>query len=599
MGQKDMRRYRIVFFCSFFLSHLSLAQPIRFGNEWINPAQAYYKIPIAAPGRYRISATDLTRAGISLNSLNISEMQLIRRGREVPILVSAQANNPFTETDFIEFSGERNDGVLDSALYRPPARQPHPHYSLFSDTATYFLTWRLDGKPGLREPIAPATKPVWVWADDLRLFTTDYPAGNIYPPGTTYANGAILSSYDIGEGWTGPMFNAGLSHNQVITLTNVVSTTDASPQIEVLLMGRGLGNHRADVLANGRLLGTLTWADNETARLTADLLPTDFSANNASLSLTLTVQNGAESAPISVSYWRVRYPQQPPATTLILPVPALQKTVFQDFTGKSPKYIIITHPALQQAVGNSKNPVRDYAAYRASVAGRRFDTLTVAVPDLFDQFSFGERSPLAIRRFLDFILAKQPAKHPVFVFLIGQSRDPQGVRKNANAPLLDLVPNAGWPGSDVLLVDGLADKTRNQTPENVPAVAIGRLNASQPQQVLDYLEKIREHEAPDTANAWRRRVLHLSGGRSADELVRFRGYVDDFAAVAQKLPLSATVTTLGKQTDDLVEVLPAVPDIVNRGVALLTMFGHSSLDVALPATTHAAMPTGAATRLCW
>ena len=562
-------------FCGF----CGLAQSARFGNEWIVPAQTYYKISVVAPGRYRITHADLTRVGIAPGSLIPNGLQLFRRGQELPVTVSVGSDGRFTETDFIEFDGQRNDGATDSSLYRSPARQPHPHYSLFSDTAAYFLTWRLDGKPGLRQPPAPATPPAWVWADDLRLFTTDYPAGTIYPPGATYATAAILSSYDIGEGWTGSVINAGQAHNQVFTLTNVVSATEVSPQIDLLLMGRSVGNHRADVSANGRLLGTLTWADNQTARLTATLLPTDFLVSSAGLSLTLTVQNGPESAQVSVSYQRVRYPQQPPAAVPVLPVPALQRIVFQDLSGAKPNYVIVTQPALQQPVGSSKNPVRDYAAYRASAAGGGFDTLTATITDLFDQFSYGERSPLAIRRFADFMLAKQPANRPVFLFLVGQSRDPQGVRKNANAPLLDLVPNAGWPGSDILLVDGLTGNARHQTPENVPAVAIGRLNANQPQQVLDYLNKIREYETPDTVSVWRRRVLHLSGGRSADELVRFRGYVDGFSQEISKPPLSATVTTLSKQTDEPVEILPVV-DPINRGVGLLTLFGHSSLDVA-------------------
>lgn len=567
--------------CLLFVLHGfgGLAQPARFGNEWIDPAQTYYKISVAVPGRYRITHADLTRAGIAPGSLIPNGLQLFRRGQELPVTVSVGSDGRFGETDFIEFDGQRNNGATDSSLYRPPARQPHPHYSLFSDTAAYFLTWRLDGKPGLRQPPAPAMPPAWVWADDLRLLTTDYPAGNIYPPGATYANGAVLSSYDTGEGWTGSIINAGQAHNPGFTVANVVSTTEASPQIEVLLMGRGFGNHRAEVFANGRLLGTLTWADNQTARLTAALLPTDFLVSTAGSSLTLTVQNGPESAPVSVSYWCVRYAQQPPVSVPVLPVPALQRVFFQDLSGAKSNYLIVTHPALQQRVGSSKNPVLDYATYRASVAGGGFDTLTVNVTDLFDQFSYGERSPLAIRRFVDFVGAKQPANRPVFLFLIGQSRDPQGVRKNANGPLLDLVPNAGWPGSDVLLVDRLTGNAQHQTPENVPTVAIGRLNANQPQQVLDYLNKIREYEAPDTVSAWRRRVLHLSGGRSADELVRFRGYVDGFSQEISKPPLSATVTTLGKQTDEPVEILPVV-DPINRGVGLLTLFGHSSLDVA-------------------
>jgi len=138
---------------------------------------------------------------------------------------------------------------------------------------------------------------------------------------------------------------------------------------------------------------------------------------------------------------------------------------------------------------------------------------------------------------------------------------------------LDLVPNGGWPGSDALLVEGFNGETRD-----VPALPVGRLNTDNPQTVLNYLAKVREYEGNTRLQLWRKTMLHLSGGRSADELSRFRNFVDDFSTVAQRAPLGAFVHTRSKQTDEPVETIP-IADVVNSGLGMITVFGHSGLDV--------------------
>ena len=97
--------------------------------------------------------------------------------------------------------------------------------------------------------------------------------------------------------------------------------------------------------------------------------------------------------------------------------------------------------------------------------------------------------------------------------------------------------------------------------------------------MLDYLNKVREHENVTEPALWRKNVLHLSGGRSADELRLFRAYTDDFQRVVEKQYAGARVTTLSKQTDNPVETLP-VAQLINQGFGMISMFGHSSLDVA-------------------
>jgi hypothetical protein len=160
-----------------------------------------------------------------------------------------------------------------------------------------------------------------------------------------------------------------------------------------------------------------------------------------------------------------------------------------------------------------------------------------------------------------------------YVLLLGRSRSPQIVRQLANARDQDMVPSAGWPDSDIALGMGL-DPAR----PDVPLVPIGRVNASNPQQVWDYLQKVKQHEAAAPAEPWRKNVLHLSGGRSAEELLRYRSFVDDYAKLIDSSGVAPRLRTISKQNTELVQRFDIAPQI-NQGVALMTLFGHSSLNI--------------------
>ena len=108
-----------------------------FGNEWINFAQQYYKIPVAQRGIHRLTYQDLQRAGLPLATIDPRRMQVFHRGVEQAVFIAGEGDAFFNETDYVEFYGEGNDGTLDAGLYRPATAQPHPHYNNYSDT-TYF-----------------------------------------------------------------------------------------------------------------------------------------------------------------------------------------------------------------------------------------------------------------------------------------------------------------------------------------------------------------------------------------------------------------------------------------------------------------------------
>ena len=257
------------------------------------------------------------------------------------------------------------------------------------------------------------------------------------------------------------------------------------------------------------------------------------------------------------------------------PVASIQPVTFTNWTNRRPTYLIITHEALMQPAVGTSNAVRSYAAYRASSAGGGHDTLTVTMQQLFDQFSYGERHPLAIRRFADYLLRQGvgSAKKPQFLLLLGRSRSTPGVRRNPKQTTLDLVMSYGFPGSDVIFTAGL-----NGFPTDVPALMTGRVNAGTPQEVVDYLNKVIEYESGTADAFWRKNLLHLSGGETPAEAGQFRRLVDGYRDQVVASSLGARVTTFAKQTGNSVESIN-MAKAVNEGIGLMTFFGHSGLDV--------------------
>ncbi len=165
------------------LAHFSAKAQTPYGNEWLNPSQTYLRIGTTQNGWYRLNAADLRKQGLDLSKIPAQSLQLFRRGQEVAIQVQGEEDGRLDSLDYVEFYGQRNDGWLDTLLYVSPELMPHPHYSLYSDTATYFLTWRTDGEPGRR--IAQVS------SNSVSAATTHHQETILQVQANEYAAGAI------------------------------------------------------------------------------------------------------------------------------------------------------------------------------------------------------------------------------------------------------------------------------------------------------------------------------------------------------------------------------------------------------------------------
>jgi hypothetical protein len=251
---------------------------------------------------------------------------------------------------------------------------------------------------------------------------------------------------------------------------------------------------------------------------------------------------------------------------------------FRNLIGQSSDFLIVTHRNLRKPSSSYGDPVLAYAAYRNSATGGGYDTLVVNIDELYNQYSFGEKNPVAIYNFLK---TYYPVHKPDFLLLIGRAMGIfSSVRvENTNVfyrqrpsafSFQDLIPPAGFPYADNNYGIGL-----NPEYPEVPAIAIGRIPARTPNEVSHYLEKVKEKDATGILDDWQKTIIHLSGGVTAFELTRFYGFLNGFKAIAEGPYLGGEVITYRKRSNSTIELIDISADI-NRGTNLITFFGHGA-----------------------
>ena len=606
------------------------------GHEWINFSQPYYKIPVGRDGIYRLTSAGLQAAGFPASTVDPTRIQLFHRGTEQAIYVEGESDLVFDDSDFIEFYGRKNDGTLDSQLYKTPSLQPHSYYNLYSDTTSYFLT--IGSLPGKRMSFFYEENTGGIPAETYHFDEKIDVRIDQYAPGIDFGN-VQETSYGLGEGWTGRqiVLNGFIDY----TFTNIVQGVPSGglPSIEVLLVGRGPTTHLAEIYAGAaqRLIAAGSVVGFATTKISQEITWTDIdAAGNLVVRVKVVGGGDASNQPrISASYIRLKYPQQPDVAgaaekKFILPVnasgksyielqnpstglrlfdvtdpanlvrigttgtstlnaivpsnnsqriifasntpitPAIKLVSFRQINPSQHNYIIITHPLLRKPGLAYADPVKAYAEYRASVEGGSYDTLVVNIQQLYDQFSYGESTPLAIFHFMKFL---DGVNRPKYLLLIGKGLDVnyryyRNPGNSAFATRKDLVPSAGYPGADMFFTAGLAGTTHE------PAVPTGRISTTSPAGVAAYLNKVKEMEALPYNSLWRKNILHLSGGIAEGEPELFKGYMEEFQIKAEDYYLGGQVTAIAKYSRELEEI--NIAEQVNKGLNLVNYFGHSS-----------------------
>ncbi|MEQ9467792.1 MAG: C25 family cysteine peptidase [Ekhidna sp.] len=601
------------------------------GNEWIDFTQSYYKIKIGKDGFYRVTQSELQAVGFPLSTVPASRIQLFRRGQEVAINVNTNGDGTL---NYFEFYGERNNGESDSPLY-DPGDQPHTFYNLFSDTASYFLTYKLGSGTGKRMAFSSdknasgLTPEPYHLEDTLQLFTSNYAPGIKFGSGSSFS----LSKYDNGEGWTGDYQSKNAFKNFSFLLENYVSS-GINPILETVLIGGNSLAHNAEITIgpNTSSLGLMTniefdgW---EKTFYSGSVGSSSIGGGGEFVARVTAVGLPGLSERISVAYMRLRYPQaielgidenkiftisnpanakswmqisttnatgtrifditdpyntiristtnfsdrveavipnvtdghQVLAVTHTNSVGSIEAVSFPNYNLSNKNYLIVTHEDLRI----SGDPVQDYKNYRESLEGGGFNVQIGNIDDLFNLYSYGDPSPLAISNFITDANNQNPVE---YVFIIGKgftlnTNYYRGTQTQLN------VPTYGLPGSDLMYSLGLGGDPLQ------PGIPVGRLNAFTPGDVSAYLDKITEMEALPFDDLFRKDFLQLSGGINQSEISSFIGIVQGFTDILETDFIGGRAFNTSKETGEAVEYID-VTDRVNQGVGYVTFFGHSS-----------------------
>lgn len=548
------------------LCSISMAQD----SVWYRYDLTYYKIQTAADGIYRIYPASLEAAGIQLQGKDPRCFRLYHRGREVALQVAGEEDGRLGSEDYLDFLGKKNEEWWDSGL-----AIPNPYVNTYSDTTAFFLVYT-PGERGKRMELQTHAALGQFEEVQLQVFAEEYSLGEMARWGLR------ASTPKEGQGWMSSVIAP--SRNLEFPLDSAFALgCFQSISLELGWVGRSLEEHRPLLwLGNSsevlRLLPSPQFSGFESHRQILVLQQEDF--QDGKLKLHLGVDPARKGDYFSLAFAKLTYSVKgsvrPTPRRFI--VEALQSVRFRDYDSLPANYLIVGHGQLARPSQSYPNPVQAYAAYRASGAGGSYDTLVLRIEDLYDQFSFGEKTPLALHAFLK---SYWPLHQPKYLLLAGRSLVPYAQMwvKNAavyqrNAPqsfaFPDLVPTGGFPASDSQFARGL-----NLEDPAFPAMAVGRIPAKNAQELADYLDKVKEKEVLETSGP--PKMLHLVGGMNPVEIERHRSFIEGFATVAKNGISEVEVITQVKELEAEVQQLDLKNEI-NAGLALLTYFGHGSLE---------------------
>ncbi|MFD3000529.1 C25 family cysteine peptidase [Pontibacter toksunensis] len=645
----------LLFLITCFAAGTAQAQEV-YGNEWINYSQTYYKISVVNTGLHRLDREFLE--GLGLRGVNPQHLQLFRRGKEVSVYVAGEADGRLDAQDYVEFYGERNDGAMDRELYKNPAHQVHQFYSLYTDTAAYFLTVNAAGGKRMRESnpsVSGRTPEPYHLQKAVSVRTDRFNYGKLYDVANRLTR---MPWMDEGEGY----FSANSISVRNYEINNITNLEPSGPRpvVEYATVGAYHEYHKLNVNVVAPT-GTrkLKYFEYDFYASAKDQQTVEFSDINTQGVFTIQVAPVATPTngnSISFAYGVLTYPQKPvftgaamylytdstksanpyfslsdaPSTAVaydvsdpynitriaghadgsrkgfvidagngkthkvlvadtsipLTPVRGNRSGIkFRSIDPANHNYIVLTNKRLMKVAGGSRLPApMEYAAYRASVAGGGYDTLLFNMEQVINLFHYGDYSSNAIRRMTRF-MGTSPRSTQLFIigkgvtyadqqyfseYYPGKFSYYQVGARHPKVYEMDLVPTGIVPSSDLVFS---ADFRYSSY---IPIVPTGRISVTTPEAIIAYLNKVKEHDAVKEGEPWRKNILQLGGGKTPREISQITNYLQAYARIAEGPLLGANVFERYRQNVSEVTEFINVSEQLNKGLSLITFFGHSS-----------------------
>lgn len=550
------------------------------------------KIQVRQSGWYRVTQSELVAAGFDA-SADARLLQLYVDGEEVPILLSTEGAR-LSANDTLEFYGVPLDTpTTDARIY-----------------------WLISGKT--------AGKRISVKRSKSKGDLTETPGIRSFAF-TTERREKLIYSPRLLNGDADNIFGALIftePTNQTLSVRNFDLAATTQPQLEVALQGLTAQGHEVHVMLNGADLGDISFNASQHASAS-------FNVNRSLLregdnTVSLASRNGSRDISF-VDFVRLTYAHRYIAdnNAIRFSMPGGGVVRVEGFTTPNVRVLDITNPnsplditmpsgpsgggyaVKVQAPGNDTRTLvafaDDLSGHPSSIAAnkpsnwnaaangadlvvithkdfrqaieplvtlRHSQGLSVAVvdvEDVYDEFSYGAHTPLALKSFLSWA-AIHWSRKPAYLLLVGDSSwDP---RNYMNQGENDFVPTKlidtsfMETASDDWLVDfstlGQAD------------MALGRLPGRTAPEISLMVSKIMAYEQERELNVPLRGAV----------MVADTGFESKSADTRALLPASVATQTLNRAdigNDDLMR--GQLVDALNQGPMIVNFYGHGSVRV--------------------
>lgn len=231
------------------------AQTGTYSNDWIDFDQPHYKIQLTNNGLYRIDYETLASTDLPLDAESLAIFYL---GEEIPIYTSSEG---MLETgDYIEFVGKAENAKFETALFEDPEWQMHTYFSLFYDTAAYYLTTRNSGSNPRYTTMDNNLTGDLPEKEDYFTYTSHRVLKNIFNGGEPFSAGGInnyFSDFNDGEGIIGLQITEGQTQGYNITTQFINYDAPVPARVSTCVLGQsdelGIPDHHLLVEVEGNV----------------------------------------------------------------------------------------------------------------------------------------------------------------------------------------------------------------------------------------------------------------------------------------------------------------------------------------------------------
>jgi len=233
-------------------------------------------------------------------------------------------------------------------------------------------------------------------------------------------------------------------------------------------------------------------------------------------------------------------------------------------------YILITHKDIGwDGAGAAYSWLEDLVALRQA---QGLGVKVVDVADIFDEFSYGLTSAVAIRDFLAYAYASWQRPAPRYVLLVGDSTF--DYKDNLNIGTVNYVP--GYMVVADYMGEAITDEyfVKISGDDAIPDMYIGRLPAESEAQARFMVAKIKNYEEVSHQKDWRQNVLLIADDQTEAYEAVFETMNEDAAAL---LPSTMVPLRGYLESSTPAAITSFIDSQIGSGALIVNYSGHGGL----------------------